>query len=123
MKKLGDRVKELRDARQLSQKQLAKLAGITQPSLSDIESGKTKGEDLKAPTLLGLASGLKADPEYLLNGKGDPLQYQLIYVYKKLSHAGRDQLLGNANRILSSERPDDREADPYQQLAGQSKKK
>ena len=113
MKSMGERIRDLRKARKLSQKALCEVAGIKQSSLSDIETGETSAQELKALTLLGLAKGLRADPEFLLTGKGDPLQYQLVWFYGKLSANGKDTLLGNANRIYSQEYPNDRQADPF----------
>lgn len=66
----GGRVREERKAAGLSQKALARMVGIKQPSLSDIESGKTKNPDLH--TKIALARELNSNlgepelDEYLL---------------------------------------------------------
>ena len=101
----GARVAALRKTHGMTQVALCKLAGIKQPSLSDIENDVTTAGDLKASTLAGLAKALKADAEYLLTGVGDPLQFQLVEIYRKLSEDGRDELLGRANRIYAQEHP------------------
>ena len=62
---LGRRIAALREAKGLSQPALAKLIGIAQPSLSDIESGKTRS--LKGNTLAGLIKHLDVTAESLLD--------------------------------------------------------
>lgn len=52
---IGQRLREWRLKRDLSQAQLARAAGITQASLSNYETGK---RDLPLSTFLGVASGL-----------------------------------------------------------------
>lgn len=57
-----------RERANLSQAQLAKLCGISQPSLSDLESGKSRS--LRGKTLLRLADALGQSPEWLAGGGG-----------------------------------------------------
>jgi transcriptional regulator with XRE-family HTH domain len=64
---LGDRVRQLREAMNLTQPALARAVGVSQPSLYEIESGGTK--TLRAETLMGLAKALGEDPEYILTGR------------------------------------------------------
>lgn len=57
LKEIGQNVRDARKDKKLSQQQLAELAGTSQPSISDIERGKTKaGADLlnKVVTALGI---------------------------------------------------------------------
>lgn len=42
----GSRIRELREARELSQRELARRAGVRQPSLSAIENGQAKRVDV-----------------------------------------------------------------------------
>ena len=62
------RVKELRDAKEWSQAELAEKAGIRRATLSAIETNQTKGIDFE--TLECLAKALGCDPGYLSVKKG-----------------------------------------------------
>lgn len=68
----GQRIRALRLTRGMDQKALAKAAGIRPPSLSQLESGKSK--KLKGSTLLGIAAALKANPDWINTGRGAPFQ-------------------------------------------------
>lgn len=67
MTSIGKRIRELRVAKGISQSTLAAGAGITQPSLSQIESGAT--ESLSATTLDGLSKALGVTHAQLLHGE------------------------------------------------------
>ncbi len=62
------RVKELRTAQGLTQKQLAERAKIRQATVSKLESGRIKSVDLEV--LEKLADVLGCDPGYLIVKKG-----------------------------------------------------
>jgi transcriptional regulator with XRE-family HTH domain len=64
------RIRELRDARQLSQTSLARLAGLRKATVSDIENGKTTRIDLE--TLEKLANALGVDAALLIDHTGRP---------------------------------------------------
>jgi putative transcriptional regulator len=59
------RLKELRDAKGLTQDQLAELSGVDQGNISKIERGQTKGVDFL--TLEKLADALEVDAGYLIH--------------------------------------------------------
>jgi len=84
-----------RERANLSQAQLAKLCGISQPSLSDIESGKTKS--LRGKTLMRLAEALGQSPEWLAgdSGKAD--------AFAPRSHA-EENLLAGFRRLTTAEK-------------------
>lgn len=63
---LGQRIKTAREARKMSQKALAQIVGIEQPSIAAIESGKAKG----TKHILAIANALQQDPDWLQSGKG-----------------------------------------------------
>jgi transcriptional regulator with XRE-family HTH domain len=65
---LKDRIREARQARKMTQIQLAKAASIKQPSLSELETGESK--TLSGDTLIALSAALRVRPEWLQNGKG-----------------------------------------------------
>jgi transcriptional regulator with XRE-family HTH domain len=62
------RVRELREAKGWSQRELARRAEVQQPTLSAIENGRTKGIDFE--TLEKLARVFEVDPGYLIVKKG-----------------------------------------------------
>jgi transcriptional regulator with XRE-family HTH domain len=69
MTTMGKRLRRTREARNLSQVQLADAIKIKQSSLSDLETGATK--DVSGRVLLALCKKLKVRPEWLLNNDGD----------------------------------------------------
>ena len=64
METISQRLKQKREEMNLSQDQLAKLAGMKQQSLQAIEAGTTK----RPRYLVGLARALKCEPEWPLVG-------------------------------------------------------
>lgn len=60
-------VTEQREKKGLSQNQLAKLSGVPQSVISDIESGKTKAP--RIDTLMAIATVLDTDVETLVKRK------------------------------------------------------
>lgn len=65
----GQRVRKRRLELGLSQGDLAKAAGIKQPTVSNIESGRNKG----SAYAVQLSGALKCSPQWLATGKGDKL--------------------------------------------------
>ena len=66
---IGQRIRWLREKKKMNQTTLARAVGITPPSMSEIELGKTKAP--AAATLFKIAAILEANPEWLLHGRGD----------------------------------------------------
>lgn len=62
------RLRELRDARGWSQRELARRANITHATVNRIENGKVKSLDLEV--LEKLAAALGCDPGYLIVKSG-----------------------------------------------------
>lgn len=58
--------------RHITQQQLARAAGLKQPSISELETGETK--EISGPTLIAIADALKVRPEWLVTGKL-PMEY------------------------------------------------
>lgn len=58
------RIQELREAKSLSQNQLAKLSGVRQATISEIEAGKTRR--VAFDVLERLAVALGVDPGFLV---------------------------------------------------------
>lgn len=85
---VGQRVREWRLRREMSQADVARLTGITQASLSNYENGK---RDMPLSTLLGVAAALNVS-------LGDLLDLPEVIVV-------RDSLLGRAVEQLQSRVP------------------
>lgn len=66
---LADRIKGARVRAGLNQVQLAKKCGIAPPSLSNLESGKSKS--MRQTTLLRMAKAVGQAPEWLAFGNGE----------------------------------------------------
>lgn len=101
---LGDRIRQLRRERGMSQEELAKAVGIRQPSLSKIEKGDT--HQLRASTLMRMARALEVDPEYLRTGVRPAAQELQIpgtagKLFATLSPANREIWLDVGKTLLS----------------------
>lgn len=66
METMGDRIRQLRKARNLTQEQFAKAVGVTKSAVSQWEDGSTK--NLKLATFLLVLEVLNTDAEYLIWG-------------------------------------------------------
>lgn len=67
METMGDRIRRLRQARGLTQEQLAEGAGVTKSAVSQWEGGSSK--NLKLPTFLKVLDLLMTDANYLIYGE------------------------------------------------------
>jgi len=97
---LGQKITLLRKKRRMNQKQLAEASGLTQATISRIESGEVT--DLRTDTFICLAEALGVTVDYLI-GKTDKItpsdiiesdsDAQIIFRgYEKLDADGRKQL-------------------------------
>jgi transcriptional regulator with XRE-family HTH domain len=101
---IGSRVRLLRKARGYSQVQLATLVGITQGSLSLIETNKT--EVPAGETLAALCRVLKTTPEFLIAGQGDMdsiewaiQEHELVHLWRDMPADARRLVLENAQAV------------------------
>jgi transcriptional regulator with XRE-family HTH domain len=106
---LGDRIRKLREAKNMSQTELAKAAGVSQATISDAETGETKS-GIRALTLLRIAAALDTNPEYLRTGKGPPdatlptgTEADLLTLFGKLNQQNRDALVAAAKALAESQ--------------------
>jgi len=104
MTSIGARVRALRKKRGFSQVELATLVGITQGSLSLIETNKT--EVPAGETLAALCRVLKTTPDFLIAGAGDPdsiesamQEHELVHLWRKLPEDARLLVLENAQSV------------------------
>ena len=65
MQTISDRVREIRKARGLDQRELATRAGVSMQTVSNLETGRLR--DLKVSTLSALARSLGVSPAELLS--------------------------------------------------------
>jgi transcriptional regulator with XRE-family HTH domain len=65
MPSVGDRIREIREAKKLTQDQLAEKAAISKGFLSEVENGK---RNVSSEYLLRIANSLCASVDYLLRG-------------------------------------------------------
>jgi len=97
---LQERVKECREKKGMNQKQLAEASGITQATISRIESGDV--EQVKSEALRKLAEALGVTVDYLVGKtdklspndvlRSDPTAKYIFRGYEKLSATEREQL-------------------------------
>lgn len=97
---LGEKVRQTREKLGMNQKQLAEASGITQATISRIESGQVK--ELKSEALKRLAKALGITVDYLVDKTDkltpndivrlDPTAQHIFRGYEKLSTTGRKQL-------------------------------
>jgi transcriptional regulator with XRE-family HTH domain len=66
METMGDRIRQLRLARHLTQEQFAKAVGVTKSAVSQWEDGSTK--NLKLATFVLVLESLGTDAEFLIWG-------------------------------------------------------
>lgn len=74
VKTLAERTLAVRLERGLSQKALAKLAGVAQGTIGNIETG----DRMNPRALLNIAKALGVDPDWLLNGTGKSLRANTV---------------------------------------------
>lgn len=110
MDTFGERVRETRKKLKLTQKQLAKLSGMAQATLSDIERGKNAG----SRDVVALATALKVSAEWLINGEqgGDSRIVDsvnsFVSVYKASTEEGRTFLMNAVKAVAVGFRNEDR---------------
>lgn len=111
---LGEKVKEKREKRGMNQKQLAEASGISQATISRIESEKVK--ELKSQALRRLADALGVTVDYLVDKTdkltpneivlSDPTAQEIFRAYEKLSSDRRRQL-GDFVRFLEHQQAEE----------------
>lgn len=110
---LGARIKRRREELGLQQIDLARRVGISQPSLSNIESGKTKS--LRAATLVGLARALKTTTRWIMTGRGpheeDPIlteeDARMFEAWLSLTDNNRKTAILLVESLADSQKPEE----------------
>ncbi len=104
---LGDRIRKLRDQRELTQGQLAQSSSVSQGYLSQLENGEVKNPS--AAVLLRVAQAVNVDPDDLFEAAGYPTVRTLRATYERYESTIDDELLSylsslprdNQRRLLS----------------------
>lgn len=99
LKTYGDRVKAARLELKLSQTALAKKAGVSQTTVSDIERGRNDG----SKDIVQIARALQRSPEYLLLGKEPKVTADsddILTLWDTLTPTERDEIRNRARHNL-----------------------
>ncbi len=92
----GDRIKEIREARGMTQDQLADKAGISKGFLSDVENDK---RNISSENLLKVANALGASVDYLLRGETRGAKREEVVIPPELSEAAEELNLSYAQTL------------------------
>lgn len=106
---VGQRIKQLREARGFTQVYVAAHCGVSQKAISLLENDETRTP--LSRTLRKLAHLFEVDPDWLLTGKGprNPIssltdeESELLLVFRTLSSAGQTYLLARAHEMHRDE--------------------
>ena len=101
---IGTRIREKRKEMKLTQVQLARLAGVSQATISDYENDVTTNH--RADELMRLAAVLRTTPEYLKEGTGpqslkdaESDAMSLLDTFNKLNQNSRAALIAAAKAM------------------------
>ena len=84
----GDRIREIREKRGMTQEELARIACISKGFLSDVENNK---RNIGSQGLLRIANCLGASIDYLLRGEvKDNIENKQIVIPQELSQAAEE---------------------------------
>jgi transcriptional regulator with XRE-family HTH domain len=98
MPSVGDRIREIREAKKLTQDQLGEKAEISKGFLSEIENGK---RNVSSEYLLRIANALCASVDYLLRGTTDTVggNKDPVVIPRELSEAAEKLNLSYAETV------------------------
>ncbi len=91
---IGTRIRRLRQAKDLTQVQFGERVGITQSTLSLIESGKTV--DIRGTTLASMCAELRTTAEHIMfgtqaiGGALTPIESEAVQLLRQTSDENRD---------------------------------
>jgi len=107
METIALRVKTLRAAKQISQRELAKRCGLSQPTIANIEGGRTL--EVKGYVLDALARELNATQDFILNGADSSsdhesamMETEMLSIFKKLSLEEKETVIKVMRAIAAS---------------------
>jgi transcriptional regulator with XRE-family HTH domain len=93
----GDRIREIREKRGLTQEKLAKMANISKGFLCDVENNK---RNIGSQGILSIANSLGASVDYLLSGEvKENIENEQILIPPDLSQAAKDMNLSYSDTL------------------------
>lgn len=93
----GERIKQIREKKGLTQDQLAEAAGISKGFLSDVENNN---KNISSQSLLRLANALGASVDYLLQGAArETAEKKPVVIPPELSEAAEQLKLSYAETL------------------------
>ncbi|WWR15753.1 helix-turn-helix domain-containing protein [Lachnospiraceae bacterium JLR.KK008] len=99
MNAIGERIKQQRKRKDLTQPQIKELTGISSGTLSDIENGKTLPAAL---SLIKLSKALECSIDWMLTGESlqqedpaflAPLEEELLTGFRELSEDDKEEMI------------------------------
>lgn len=78
---IGDRIKELRKDKKMTQQEFCKQIGVKQPSLAAIESGRNNPSD---QTIFAICKAFLVSEKWLRSGEGEPYLHTSSEVAAKI---------------------------------------
>ena len=105
---IGDRIRALRSARGLTQRELGRRVGVSAAALTQLESGTSKVP--RGTVLDGMCRELHTNSAWLIFGTGEPSasmsldgdRHELIQIYDSMPGQGRELLMAQARAIHES---------------------
>jgi transcriptional regulator with XRE-family HTH domain len=103
---IGDRIRWLMEYREIKQVELAERIGVTQAAISNLVTDASRKPS--APTLLKLAAALECNPQWILDGEGDPFKYapltgesqvELVNLFNHMDPQSKQALLAAARAM------------------------
>jgi len=118
METIGARVTALRKSKRLSQRALADACEVSQPTIANIERGRTT--EVKGYVLEALARELNTSTTYLLEGaededghEADMRRVELVAIFQRLSEADQEALLRAARGMFHFADPKPSNMSPF----------
>ena len=108
MTTIGERIRSLRLARGMTQRELGRRIGISAPGVTQLETSPARMP--KGFVLDGLCRELRTNSAWLLKGEGeasasvslDGDRHELVLIYDSLPQQGRDLLIAQARALHNS---------------------
>lgn len=102
MDTIAHRFAALRAAKQLSQRKLAELCGVSQPTIANIERGRTT--EIKGYVLEALAKELSTTSDYILHGVDNDLDHEYVMMTAELAALFRELSTEDRYAVLRTAR-------------------
>lgn len=105
---IGERLRWLIEVHETTQTALAEETGLTQSAISNLVTDSSRKPS--APSLLRIAKALRVNPQWILDGKGDPwswrpienaAQVELLDLWDQMTPESRQALLATAKQMAT----------------------